>query len=294
MMAHDQVPESMAGAVVATTAALQGSILVHIPTKDGVTELRLAMALAEASKGRVIGVVAEGFDAAAFAGGDFIAGPIMQAILTEQRGRMAKAVANARGLIERAQIPVEIYEELRFPEEALADHAAGADWILAVRPEPPVSHILYADPGELALRSGLPILVPPDGAAPLQARRIVVGWRDTREARRAVTDAMPLLSAAEEVLAVCVSSDSHLEANRRSLEQLVARLNHHGCKARLEVVPERDNPPVADVLQDRASAIGADLIVMGAYAHSRLGEWIFGGVTRALLGGCKTYVLMSH
>jgi len=105
---------------------------------------------------------------------------------------------------------------------------------------------------------------------------------------------MPLLVAADEVLAVTVSADARAEADRRSLEQLTARLTARGCKARFEHLRERDHPHVGKALADCARNLGADLIVCGAYAHSRLGEWIFGGVTRDLLDDCGAFLLMSH
>jgi nucleotide-binding universal stress UspA family protein len=149
------------------------------------------------------------------------------------------------------------------------------------------------DPGDLALRAGRPVLVVPPTARSLRAERIVVGWKDTREARRAVNDAIPLLARAQEVILLAVSYDSAEEDDRLAVEDVVAYLARHKVAARAELRFDADRA-VADELIETAERAGADLIVAGAYGHSRFREWVLGGVTHGLLDHCPIPCLLSH
>ena len=169
------------------------------------------------------------------------------------------------------------------PTACLVSNARAADLIVAAQPDPGFAGDSYqsVDLGELILAAGRPVLVMSEKGEALEAKRILVAWKDTREARRAVADAMPFLVRAEEVL-VATMEDHERSAARSGLADVVRYLMRHGVKARLEVVGhERAND--IDTLALLAENIGADLIVAGAYGHSRLREWAFGGVTRSLL-----------
>jgi nucleotide-binding universal stress UspA family protein len=180
------------------------------------------------------------------------------------------------------------------PALAMARAARAADLIL-VGGCPPAEGDRYrsCDPGELMLQAGRPILVaPPEGGA-LEARAVVVAWKDSRESRRALADALPFLERAETVLVteVC-AKDEAADAELRT-KAVAAGLKRHGVEVLTRVVvapPER----VAGELHVAAEALGADLIVAGGYGHSRFGEWVFGGVTRDLLHRPKRFVLFSH
>ena len=114
----------------------------------------------------------------------------------------------------------------------------------------------------------------------IDAEKIVVAWKDTREARRAVVDALPFLKAASEVLVATVDEGDY-STEREDLDDMMAWLAVHGIKARAEVVPEAETPVAAIVAA--AHKMGAGLVVSGAYGHTRLSEWLFGGATRDLL-----------
>ena len=136
-------------------------------------------------------------------------------------------------------------------------------------------------------------MVPP-GVAALEGRRVLVAWKDTREARRAVADALPLLSRAEEVLVVeaAPEAEERGQALRRA-DDVAALLAGHGATARGEAL-EPGGGAVADDLLLAAGRHGADLVVAGGYGHARLREWAFGGVTRDLLARCPVCCLLSH
>ena len=135
------------------------------------------------------------------------------------------------------------------------------------------------DPGDAAMQAGRPILVVPPDVSALAAKRIVVAWRDTREARRAVWDALPFLKAAEAVSIGTVRGEAariqrprcrglSAPARRRRDGDLRGRASRSDGRRRVIALADRD---------------GADLIVAGAYGHSRTREWAFGGVTGDLL-----------
>jgi nucleotide-binding universal stress UspA family protein len=162
-----------------------------------------------------------------------------------------------------------------------------------VRPDKDAGPNLEPPVEELIMRCSLPVLLAPRSEAALQARRIVVGWSDTREASRAISDAMPLLIAAERVIVVAVGEGDASDSQQAGLDEVCRRLRHRGCN----VTGERHAKGAKSVAADLAASAeghGADLIVIGGYAHSRIQEWVLGGVTRDLIADCPTYVLFSH
>jgi nucleotide-binding universal stress UspA family protein len=123
--------------------------------------------------------------------------------------------------------------------------------------------------------------VVPDTAATLPLRRVVVvAWKDTREFRRAVRDALPLLQQAKEVLLVAIGEhESHVQG-KKTLADVGAYLVRHRVIVAEEMWRQPRSPVVAELFQI-VEEEKADLIVAGGYGHSRLGEWIFGGVRAA-------------
>jgi nucleotide-binding universal stress UspA family protein len=168
------------------------------------------------------------------------------------------------------------------PTGMLALEARTADLIVASSPSdgPSRSHGTI-DPGALILSAGRPVLLPTADLVPVRRESVVVGWKDTREARRAIVDAMPILMQAQNVLVVSVD-DFDPKAARESVADVIRFLMKHGIKARSEVV-EVGSSQTAEALSTLAFEIGANLVVAGGYGHSRLHEWAFGGVTRSLL-----------
>jgi nucleotide-binding universal stress UspA family protein len=149
------------------------------------------------------------------------------------------------------------------------------------------------DPGVILLRAGRPILLVPDSARPLELRRVVVAWKDTRECRRAVRDALPLLHEAKEVLLVAVGEyESHVQS-KKSLADVTAYLVRHRVIVADQIWRAPRGRVAAELFQFLEDE-RADLIVAGGYGHSRLGEWIFGGVTRELLAASPVCCMLSH
>ena len=150
-------------------------------------------------------------------------------------------------------------------------------------------------PQDIVMDTARPILVIPyAGTFETVGRRALIAWDGTREAVRAVNDALPLLTAAEAVTAIFVGAqETSLDRQRPSLDRLVLHLHRHGITASAEQTLQ-GGLAVSDVLLSRAADLAADLIVAGAYHHSQLREALIGGVSRDLLGHMTVPVLMSH
>lgn len=182
---------------------------------------------------------------------------------------------------------------LHDPDDTLVRHAAGSDLIVAERPLPRQDRRRFAEPDDLILESGLPVLVLPPRQTEFDARHVVVGWKPTRESNRVLGDALPFLVRAEAVSVVAVRHrDEHADAEAE-LADVTARLARHGVRAQA-VVRDVSLAPAAEVLMEFAMAHGAGLVVVGAYGHSRLRQWILGGVTRTLLETAWKPVLFGH
>jgi nucleotide-binding universal stress UspA family protein len=143
--------------------------------------------------------------------------------------------------------------------------------------------------GALLMEVGRPVLVAPPGIERLAAKRVVVAWKDTREARRAVHDALPFLTRADEVLVAVVGPD----ADREGAEDVAAYLSDHSVAVTTHLLRSPEVSAADEILRF-AGREEADLVVMGAYGHSRLREWIFGGATRDVLQTTPVCCLMSH
>ena len=145
--------------------------------------------------------------------------------------------------------------------------------------------------GALVMQVGRPVLLVPLGARAAKLDRVLVGWKDTRETRRAIADALPLMRGAD-VTVVEVALEGHIEAARRHLADIVAWLVQHGVAAKSYPVASTGND-AAD-LHAAADRERCDVIVAGAYGHSRVREWMLGGVTKDLLMSQHRCSLVSH
>jgi len=155
--------------------------------------------------------------------------------------------------------------------------------------------LLRARPEEVTMLAGRPVLVVPfAGHYERLGTSVLVGWDASREAARAVRDAMPLLARAEAVTVLTIdaeqSSFGHGEIPGADIALYLAR---HGVKAEVDRTVSA-GIGIGDTLLSRAADYGADLLVMGAYGHSRVRELMLGGATRTVLQSMTLPVLMSH
>jgi nucleotide-binding universal stress UspA family protein len=178
------------------------------------------------------------------------------------------------------------------PSEVIRREAAAVDLVVTGR-RSPLCDGRAADPGDVILSSGRPILVVPPTLArlPLGAP-VLIAWSDTRESRRALSAALPLIRRAARVRIVTVVRDARADQVRAELADQVAWLGAHGIVAEAEARPSLQE--VGDELLDAAAELDAGAIVAGGYGHARLKEWVMGGVTRSLLTQGDRCVLFSH
>jgi nucleotide-binding universal stress UspA family protein len=179
----------------------------------------------------------------------------------------------------------------------IADYVAGqmraADWLVAaVEEAAPLFERHRVNLADLAIQAGKPVLVAGPGVDKLDVKSVVVGWKDTRESRRAAEDALPLLKLAERVTVVQVATKDDLDDARAGTEDVAAWLSGHGIAATARAVGATADDS-AD-LEAVAKELDAGLLVGGAYGHSRLREWILGGVTRDLLLRPARCSFISH
>lgn len=215
-----------------------------------------------------------------------------------------QATERAQALAERftrkvsgANLSVDCRAE-RCPEPALphliSTHARYVDLVVFGQPDPDEVIIGSLDLAtEVALSVGRPVLIVPYiGAQATLGERIMVAWDAGRESTRAVNDALPFLERASAVYVLVVGSgaDGHGEQPGADLALHLAR---HGCKAEAQYTVSGE-VSVGDTILSRISDNGVDLLVMGAYGHARLREFILGGVTEHMMKHMTVPVLMSH
>jgi nucleotide-binding universal stress UspA family protein len=252
------------------------SLMVHFDASPGAqARLRLAVGLADRFNGGLIGIVGPPYLPASANG-------IADALVELEKDFRART-RQIKHVEWRGRL---VWSSVLIPQEARA-----ADLVI-IGPAPrPRDFADSQDPGTIVLGTGRPVLFVPEQTDLLDAHRIVVAWKDTREARRAVCDALPFLRNAETVAIVEVNEQDGQA--RIAADDVAEYLIRHGV-----VVGEKAyltaKGPIANEIVRFARDEKADLIVTGGYGHSRLGEWMFGGVTRDLLAGSAVCCLFSN
>ena len=153
-------------------------------------------------------------------------------------------------------------------------------------------HSRHVAIGDVVMHVGRPVLVVPAAATGLSFDSVLVGWKDTRETRRAIADALPMLQKAARVAVVELAAEAEVEAAQARLNDVVRWLDRHGVTA--EAIVRRSTGDDARQLDAVAVERQAGVIVAGAYGHSRVREWVLGGVTRDLLLRAGRCALVSH
>ncbi len=180
--------------------------------------------------------------------------------------------------------------------DGVIEHGRQADLIIASQLNEEANDGIEGDFCErVVMEAGRPVLlIPKIGDFETVGDNVLIGWNATREAARAVFDAMPLLEQSQAARLIWVDPQDEAERARNLPgAEMAATLARHGIKVTAEAMPT-DNIGQGNALLNRASDLGADLIVMGAYGHSRMREFVFGGATRTMLNQMTVPVLMSH
>ena len=271
------------------------TLMVHLElgqTNAGI--LQIAGDLAERFHSRVVGIAAGQPTMAVYDEG-YMSGVQVEEDLTRLRGEISVVEAEFHAALHGRNSAIEWRSRTMYGPlaEYVAREARCADLVVTGA----TSGGMYAgtrrvDAGELVLEAGRPILVVPPAAGSLNLQQIVVCWKDTREARRAVSDALPILKQATNVDVVEITLEEDFVASRGRLTDVVTWLKLHGVSAvSLPVQSHGDErEELEKVFEDRK----ASLVVAGAYGHTRLREWVLGGVSRDLLVHPERCSLLSH
>lgn len=149
-------------------------------------------------------------------------------------------------------------------------------------------------PERMLFATGIPfIIVPQDWHCEQVPNNVLLAWNASRESRRAISDALPLLINARSVAVVIVDPKNNPSHGEEPGADIARFLSRHGVAARVEPMIS-DGKSVANTIQDFSARDGSDLIVLGAYSHSQTREMIFGGVTRSLLHSVTVPTLIAH
>ena len=212
--------------------------------------------------------------------------------IAKMNARLAEAGKKFRAAAGTAR-EIEWRSAIEFPTQTLINEARCADLIVVQKGK---SNDIYRtlDAGAALLGAGRPFLVVPTAAKSLAAEHVVVGWKNTREARRAVQDALPFLHKAKRVTVMEVCENDGMDAARHGVNDVARYLARHRIRAEARAELQSKGSSGADQIIAFAEDEGSDLLVTGAYGHSRFNEWVFGGMTRDLLTSSPICCLMSH
>jgi len=219
------------------------------------------------------------------------AGPLMQQYDEERRDKVKATFAKTT-----ASMPRMHWAELREdPPWGFVRRAFYADLVILGQFDPSEKDPHDVPPDfvpSVVIDSGRPALVLPNiGAAPPLGRSVLIGWKETREAARAVTAALPWLQLASHVhVALWHSETGESMSNSIDIEKF---LRGHGMTPKVHHYPNGVSD-IAAYLLSLAADVSAGLIVMGCYGHSRMREWVLGGTTRTIMDSMTVPVLMTH
>jgi nucleotide-binding universal stress UspA family protein len=269
------------------------TVMVYVdPAQQAEEQVRVARGLASRFGASIIGVSALAAPPPVVA-----EGVVVQAVTPDELKRMkATLAAKEDWFRDVVGLPKERTEwrwEIEDPTAYLANEARAADLIVLKRWYRGADDNRFVDPAEAILRIGRPAIVVPEHVSELNADRVVVGWKDTREARIVVLHALPFLAKAAEVTIIELCPSDEQDSARRRVHDVARYLSLRGAQCHTDVRVHSAEADAEHLLR-LAEGVKADLVVTGAYGHSRLGEWIFGGMTRGLLKDARCCLMMSH
>jgi nucleotide-binding universal stress UspA family protein len=257
--------------------------------------LEIAAQLAQRFNACAIGITAGEFSPPLY----FTAGEQAQRVLDEGqaavRNRIAEVEVQFRAAMQNRAAAVEWRCAENFPTRFVIQQARAADIIVVGEngSDAIADPFMRANPGDLLMQTGRPLLVVPDVFDWLDLRNVLIAWKDTPECRRAVADALPILREAKDVIVAEIIEDEADRSEAASgVEDLVSWLRRHGVLASGRVSTQPGDA-IAQ-LDSIASEVAAGLVVAGAYGHSRFREWVFGGVTKHLVNPSGRCSLLSR
>ena len=263
---------------------------------DESNEARLEAAgqIAERFDSGIVGIAAAQFSPPVY----FTSGEQAQNLIDQGQALIKKRMSELEVQFREATKNRAKYVEWRcaidFPARYILQEARCADIIVSGGQSNALSDpFALASPKDLVMQAGRPLLIAPDNVSWLDLRSVLMAWKDTPEARRAIAYSLPMLRKAKEVtVAEIVEAGDNRSAAVSRVRDVVTWLSRHGVSAS-EVVPENGGDVIAQ-LDAIAANVGAGVVVAGAYCHSRFRELILGGMTQHLMTQSSRCVLLSH
>ena len=264
--------------------------------QSNAARLEVAGQIAEKFDAGIVGIAASQFSPPLY----FTSGEQAQNLIEEGRASIRKRIGELevqfREATKNRARHVEWRSAIDFPARYILREARCADIIVSGADRGVFSDpLVLASPKDLVMQAGRPLLVVPDDVNWFDLRSVLVAWKDTPEARRAIADALPMLRKAKDVtVAEIVEEGGSRSVAVPRVRDVVAWLSRHGVSAS-ELVSEKDQArDAAAQLDGIAADVGAGLVVAGAYGHSRFRELILGGMTQHLIAQTSRCVLLSH
>lgn len=274
-------------------------LLVHVDDSKGcAARVEAAVELAIAHDAHLTGVSLLTDPAPSSFVQGYLPQDVVDMLQRQARERADAALVRFAELAKRNQISFDTRVD-RVPytamAEALATHARYADVVILGQADPDDAEAPRYLPEEVTLSSGRPsLMIPYIGPAATLGQRVTVAWDASREAARAVNDALPVLERAQAVSVVTVNpEEGPFGHGEQPGADIALHLARHGIKVEVQRVESRD-VDVANTILSHIADRSSDLLVMGAYGHSRLRELVLGGVTRTILHDMTVPVFMAH
>ena len=272
------------------------TLMVHLDVgSSNAGRLQVAGALADRFGAGVVGIAAAQPMQVVYADG-YVSGDMIEDDVEGKEKEIAAAEAEFRGAFQKRTNALEWRSAITLDplSDFIACEARSTDFVITGvdRNKSVFDASRHVELGDLVMRIGRPVVVVPEAVGKISFDRILVGWKDTRETRRAVADALPLLKKATFVTVVEIAPENEMVQARRHLDQVVEWLKRHGVGAQSRVVASlgKDSKHLAEIGREQK----ADLMVAGAYGHNRVREWMLGGVTRDLLTRPESCAFVSH
>jgi nucleotide-binding universal stress UspA family protein len=265
---------------------------------DQSNEARLEAAgqIAERFDAGIIGIAAAQFGPPLY----LISGEQAQNLIDRGQASLKKRLSELEGQFREATKGRSRHIEWRcaidFPARYVLQESRCADIVVSGGQSDAFSDpFVVASPKDLVMQAGRPLFIAPDNVNWVDLRSVLVAWKDTPEARRAVAASLPMLRKAKDItVAEVVEPGESRSAAVSRVSDVVAWLSRHGVSAS-ELVPDtKEDRDVTVQLDGIAADVGAGVVVAGAYGHSRFRELILGGVTQHLIAQSTRFVLLSH
>ncbi len=275
------------------------SIAVFVdPTPAGEARISYAAGIACRHGAHLIGIFVVPSIYGGSAAESFVQGQqAIRQVIAGHQAREAATIDAAKLSFSAGCAREDVSFEFRFLRQAdfhdgAALNSLHADLVIAGGPQPgglPNDRSAEA----LLLATGVPFLLLPESWTGSTTGHVVVAWNASREARRAITDALPFLVSAQSVTILVVDPHKNPRHGEEPGADVARYLIRHGAKVAVERV-QSNGEPIAKIILAYAERHGSDLIVVGAYSHPRTTEMIFGGVTRSLLRDAAIPLLIAH